>query len=141
MTRKEKLQWNFTKADIVHGDYVHVQFNFSDNFFVVHCYGASIIIFTIKFSPCGWYIFRLRSDKVFQSLIHNNSFKTWRFDENFGSHFSRKTNTLSFLMRMLEQILEKSCLWQWHFVLDLSKYNCNPSTFKNILSFIITKFP
>ena len=52
VTRKEKLQWNVTKADIVHGDFTHVQFNFSDNFGLVHCYVVSIIIFSIKFSPC-----------------------------------------------------------------------------------------
>ena len=52
VTRKEKLQWNVTKADIVHGDFTHVQFNFSDNFCLAHCYDASIVIFGIKFSPC-----------------------------------------------------------------------------------------
>ena len=35
-----------------YGDFTHVQFNFSDDFCVVHCYGASIVIFTIKFSSC-----------------------------------------------------------------------------------------
>ena len=52
VTRKDKLQWNVTKADIIHGDFTHDQFNFSDNFYVVHCYGASIVILNIKFSPC-----------------------------------------------------------------------------------------
>ena len=54
VTRKEKLQWNVTKADIVYGDFTHVQFNLSDNFCAVHCYGASIVIFAIKFSPCAF---------------------------------------------------------------------------------------
>ena len=51
VTKKEKLQWNVTKADIVHGDFTHVQFNSSDNFCVVHYYGARIVIFSIQFSP------------------------------------------------------------------------------------------